>query len=125
MARSKIIVDTNMFMAIHQLGVDIFSELERLEPSCKIYTIEPVIMELKKLAKIKGKDGVAARTALAIIDQKKIETIKCEGSADPCLIKLADEGYIIATNDMILRKRLKKQKVKTIFIRSKSKLEVG
>ena len=125
MARSKIIVDTNMFMAVHQFRVDIFSEFARLDPSCEIYTVEPVIKELEKLAKIKGNDGVAARTALALIKQKKVKILNCGGDADPCLIKMASEGYIIATNDMILRQRLKKQKVKTIFIRDKRKLEVG
>jgi rRNA-processing protein FCF1 len=55
----------------------------------------------------------------------RCEIIDAPGSADDVLVGLAAQmGVPVFTNDMPLRKRLKNEGVRTIFMRSRHKLEM-
>jgi len=108
----KIVLDTNFLMIPGQLGLDIFSELERIcDFSYKVFIVEETIKELEKIAeKAKTSDKKAVRIAKELIKTKKIGIIPAkEGYVDDLLVELSkSEDIIVATNDTELKKRLKR-----------------
>jgi len=103
-------------MAIAQFKIDVFEQLRGHE-LCLINTVED---ELHKLSKGNSKDANAALLALHIIATKDLKMLKTnEKNADKSLIKYSIEGYIIATQDIRLRERIKKAGGKAIYIRQK------
>jgi rRNA-processing protein FCF1 len=118
----KIILDTNFLMVVGQFKVDIFSELKRIcDFPYEIFIIDKTINELKSIIeKQKGKHKAAAKLALTIIKNKKIKKIKTkEGTVDELIIKLSNKGTVIATQDMELKRRLRKKGVSMVVLRQK------
>ena len=113
----KVLLDTNFLIDLLKFKVSM-EELRGHE----LYTISPVVEELKTLASRKSKESKYAKLALELL--KKIKIIECEGDADTNLLRLADD-FVVATNDRALRKKLKERKTKTIYLRGKKHLEVG
>jgi rRNA-processing protein FCF1 len=123
----KIILDTNFLTLPHQFKVDIFSEIDRImEENYELFTLDSVIDELNKLSKSKGKDAIAAKIGLELIKKKNIKIIKTgEINVDKAIVKISNKDTIVATNDKILRKKLKNENIKTIYLRSKKYFEIG
>ncbi len=122
----KILIDTNFFLVPFQVGVNIMTEFERIinEPF-ELMTIQQVKEELEGIAtRGKGDDKLSATLGLQLAENIKVE--ECAGSGDDAIVLFATtrKGTIVATNDSRLRKRLKEEKVRTIFVRNKSKLEI-
>jgi rRNA-processing protein FCF1 len=118
----KVIVDTNGLMVQAQFGVDVLDELGRLGyDECVLPSA--VLDELETLGKkVKGADKVAVTVSLALA--KRCRVVEASGNADDVILRLAKElGADVFTNDAGLRKRLKKEGIKTVFMRSKHKLE--
>lgn len=125
----KIILDTNFLLLPAQFGLDIFTELENLADfRYKLYVLEKSITELKKIAEEqKGKVKRDVKLALSMIEQKirQDEIIMIDTSGDGRLVDdiiVSLEGYIVATQDIGLQKRLKAKKVKIISMRQKKYL---
>lgn len=123
----KILLDTNFFLVPFQLGVNIFQEFDRImdEPYI-LMTITSVKKELEKLVKSgKGDDKVAARLGIHLA--RNIEVAEVQGPADDAILHYASDykDVLVATNDAGLRKKLKENKLLTIYVRQKSKLEIG
>jgi rRNA-processing protein FCF1 len=81
----------------------------------KFYTLSGVIDELNYLSKdkkIKKEFGIIKQ----IIKNEKITILKSNNNVDEELIKKSNE-YIIATNDKELRKKIRENNGKSIFIR--------
>lgn len=122
----KIILDTNFLTIPYQFNVNIIEEIECLiDEKYEILTTDGVVKELENLSKKSGKDGIAAKIGLEIIKKEYIKIIKTKGNTDDGLVEISDENTIIATNDKILRQRLKSKRIKTIYLRSKKQLELG
>jgi hypothetical protein len=135
----KIILDTNFLMAPFQFKIDIFAELKRLmyEPF-KVYILKETIEELGYIIeKQRAKNKEFAKLAkqyvkimnIEIIDITKqkdlyITNISKSNRVDDILVGMAEAGYIIATADAELKKRLKEKGNKSIILRSKSHLEI-
>jgi hypothetical protein len=119
----KIILDTNFLLLPYQFKLDIFTEIDRIIlEKYEIYILDKTIEELKKLINNQGekvKNKLAATLALQLIKVKKIPIIKTKenASVDDIIAKL--EGYVIATQDIELKKRLN---CKIITMRAKKKL---
>jgi|SRR3989344_950475 len=97
----KVIPDTNFLMAISQFKIDILTELKPNE----IIIIDKTIRELNNL-KEKEKTKMHASIALKLIKDFPV-LITEKGKADDILVDLSKKGYIIATQDQGLKKRLK------------------
>jgi rRNA-processing protein FCF1 len=110
----KILLDTNFLIDLFRFKVDT-TELVLHQ----LYTISPVVEELKALSSRKGKGSRYAKLALKLVE--KINVIPCEGDADACLLKLAKD-FAVATNDRELRKKLKEKNAKIIYLRAKKKV---
>ncbi|MBW2992085.1 nucleotide-binding protein [Candidatus Woesearchaeota archaeon] len=120
----KIILDTNFLMAIAQFKIDIFSEIDRIADfKYEICILDKTIDELNNIIETqKGKNKQAAKLALAITKSHPIRQIKTgKGKTDDLLVKLANKQTIIATQDRLLRKRIK---TKIIGIRQKKYLYI-
>lgn len=118
----KVIVDTNGLMVQAQFGVDVLDELGRLGYDERIVP-SAVLDELEALRKkVKGADKMAVAVAGALA--KRCKVVEAPGSADDVIVELAKElDADVFTNDAALRKRLKAQGTRTVFMRSKHKLE--
>ena len=100
-----------------QFRIDIFKEVERLvSQKHKFVTLEPVVAELERL----DNKGIGKKVL------KRVEVIPCrERNADNAIVNYARKGgIIVCTNDGVLRKRLEKEDVPTIYVRGKDKLEI-
>ena len=110
MPLQKIILDTSFLLTALEFKIDIFSELNRIiDFEYEIYILDKTLDELKgkKLGKI----------AEGVIKQKNIKIIKTnEGKVDDLLLE--QEG-IIATQDIELKRLLKKKEKRVITIRQK------
>src|SRR3989344_4484735 len=107
----KILLDTNFLLIPPKFKVDIFSEIERIcYFNYKLYILDRTVDELENIIKKqKGKSKEAAKLALKIIKLKGIEKIKTEKGidVDAAIIEAAKKGFIVATQDKILKKKLK------------------
>lgn len=124
-----IILDTNFLLIPAQFKVDIFSEIERvMEEPYDVCIVDKTIDELKSLKiKASGKDKRAADLALQLIKAKKVRHLKTEKNlnTDKLIVKLAKSpDYIVATQDMDLKRILKENKVQIIILRQKKHLKL-
>lgn len=121
-----VILDTNFLMIPASLKVDIFAELDRVcNFPYEICVIDKTSLELDNIEKTqKGKHKRAAMFAKALLGQKKIKVVETgEGHADDLILKAAKEkNFIVATQDMALKRKLKDNGISRIFLRQKKYL---
>ena len=117
----KIILDTNFLLAVFEIKVDIFAEIERI---CtfryELFILDRTVDEVENLIKspLLSKRQ-AAKGALQLIKLKKVQILRTEGSrmVDDILVDL--KGAIVATVDMELKRRLRKKGIQIMTIRQK------
>lgn len=123
-----VVVDTNFLLIPYQFKIDIISELEYLiEGGYDLIIPTGVKMELEKIAKGKGRNALGARLALKILDtnKKNIQLISSEGHVDDWILNFANHRRaIVCTNDKKLRLLSKKAKLRTITMKSKTKIGI-
>lgn len=121
----RIILDTNFLISLFKFKIEPDIEEIIYEPYTLV-TVKPVINELEKIANSKRKDSKNAKIALSFIKNRKINVLDSpEKSADKAILSLLDKNTIVATNDIKLRKKLKKLEIKTIYLRAKKHLAIG
>lgn len=107
-----IILDTNILMAIPQFKIDILSELQRICDFPYIVTVlDRTIEELESIRSTqKGKDKLAAAITLQIIKKYNLEITKTteKKPVDDLLIDFSRKGALVATQDMVLKRKLTK-----------------
>ena len=111
----KIILDTNFLIDIVRFKTDL-SELEGDE----LFVTDAVLNELRRISKGKGEEAASARTALVVRQTKDLKVLKSkEKEADLSLLEHAKDGYAVATQDLELKKKLKKIGAKIVYIRQR------
>lgn len=121
----KIILDTNLLMAIGQFNVDIFSEISRIcDFKYELFVLDRQIGELEKISKKSGKNKKAANLALALIKEKKVSIIKTKEKkhVDDLILEITEKDDVVATVDKNLKKRALSEGKKVIFLRQKKYL---
>ena len=107
-----IILDTNFILIPIQFKVDIFVELRRIcDFNYEVSVLDKTITELNRITKTQpGKHKAAVRLALQLIKKNNVQTIKTatQKYVDDILVDLSKKGYIIATQDIALKRRLKR-----------------
>ncbi len=116
----KIVLDTSFLVTSMKFKVDCFTELMEHD----LFVLEKVVGELKKLAEGRGKDGRAARVALELIKKKGINLLEADEETDEALILYGKRGYAIATQDSKLKRKLKKENVKLIYLKQKKYVKI-
>ncbi len=125
-----IILDTNFLMMPASLGVDIFSEIDRIcDFSYELCVVDKTLSELENIREEQpGKHKMAAKLGLRLIKAKalKIITTPQDKSVDQLIINMVNSrDYIVATNDGGLKRRLKAKKIPLILLRQKKYLSLG
>lgn len=119
----KIILDTNFLLIPAQFNVDIFDEIDRIMlEKYELFVFDKTIDELNKIIadkKQKLRDRKAAKLGLQLLRSKNVKIIKTKKDllVDDLIAGL--KGYIVATQDIGLKKRLKGQ---IITLRAKKQL---
>lgn len=106
--------------------MDVFAEIEQILEVPHIFIVPSgVVKELKGLSKGRGKEGAAARFALKLLSLREHGEPESEGNVDDWIVEYAKKGGVaVATNDRLLRVRLKKNRVKVISLLSRSRVGV-
>lgn len=119
-----IILDTNILLAIFELKLDLFSELDRV---ClfnyRVCILDVTLDEVEKL--INGstlQQRQAARSALQLIRKKELKIIVTPKNALVDDLLLQQKHAIIATADRELKRRLRNAGMQIISIRQKKYL---
>lgn len=120
---SRVVIDTNILMLPAQKKLDIFSELDRLLGKWEGFVLKGSIEELERIARGRGKSAIEARVALELIKRKGLKVMEHEGPVDRTLEGLAERGFIVVTNDVELRRRIRFLGGRVIGLKHK-KLEV-
>jgi len=122
-----VVFDTNMLLLAVQKPLDVFSEVGRvLNAAFKPVILRSTLDELIHLAE-RGRPKERAESRLALELAKKCEVIDFEfpGDADSAIIEYARKhSVVVATNDIALRRSLRKLGVPVIFLRGFDHLEL-
>ncbi len=124
----KIILDTNFLLIPAQFNIDIFTQIDKLIlKNYKLYVLDKTIDELNKIISNKkqsGKNKTAAKLALQLLKAKNVNIIKTTKDllVDDLIVEIAGKDTVIATQDMELKRKLKKKHIKLIILRAKKKL---
>jgi len=123
----KVLLDTNFLLLPVQFKLDIFTVIpELLNDRVEFYIVDKTLEELRMLSRNKGRDGMAAKVALKLLGKFGVKKLKSKGKkADDAIVDAAKNGYIVATNDVELRRRLERIGITTIFLRGKKRLAVS
>ncbi len=120
----KIILDTNVLLAIDEFKLDLFSVLKRdCNFSFTLYVVQETISELVRIKEEeRAKYARAAKLALSLLKAKKVkilDDVKGTQIADDSLVEYSKQGYLVLTQDVGLKKRLQKP---YLTIRQKRKI---
>lgn len=128
----QIIIDTSMLIAAAQFRADIFSEISRI---ClfnyHLCIIDRTIDELNRIYEgQKGRHKAAAKLALALLKPQKIMVIDTRkidsGYVDRLILETAKKGEsVVATQDIVLKRKLKEKGIQVITLRQKKHLVWG
>ncbi len=119
----RIALDTNFLLLPFQLKIDIEEQLKEILPEAEIVVPRSVISELTGLTYGKGKVARQAKLALELAGRYRV--VETQGRRDEALIELAEKGYIVATNDKLLKEKIRKMGKAVIFLRQKKVLNIS
>jgi rRNA-processing protein FCF1 len=121
--KQKVIIDTNGLMIPGQFGLDIFSELQQLGFD-SYFVAAACVRELENIkASGRGKDKMAAKLALSLLDRCTI--IEKTGYADDVIQEMAiGMKASVLTNDVELKKRLCSKGVTIVYLRDRTRLSI-
>ena len=124
---NKVVFDTSMLLSCGELKIDAFDETRQLLGNPGLFVTQTVEEEMAKLAK-KGakyrKNVAIAEILLEANNVKRMPAQRIKKNADKELEELAKKGYIVATNDAQLRKKIKKNGGKCIIVMKKKFLAI-
>ncbi len=125
----KVIVDSNFLFIPSQFPVDIFDELERvLGQRVDLVLLSPTYEEIRRIVE-KGSPKTRQQASFALKLAEKCRIVQAEKgleeTCDDVIVRIAKEwGSPVATNDGVLRRRLRNINVPVIYLRQKSRLEM-
>ena len=125
----QVILDTNFLLLPFELNIDILGEFERiLDINYELIVLEEVFKELDKLQE-KNKGKIITNIKNALEFSKRFKTIKYNleenEKIDDLIIRYAlEHPTIVATNDKMLKKRLREKRIPIIFTRKKKYLKL-
>jgi len=121
---SKIVVlDSSAVLMLFEFSIDLEEELTRLLGRYQIVVPSKIVDELKLLSeKGKGKKKQLAKPALKLVENYEIVQDSSRFADDAVLNTAKKHNGIIFSNDKELKRRAKKEKIKTIFLRNKNYL---
>lgn len=120
----KIAIDTNMLLSISQLKIDIFSQLKERFGNVEIFFPKNVLKELETVSKQGKSKKIHCEIAKQLLEKNNaIEFGPAEEKVDNALLEMSEKGFLIATNDKELRKKIKTVGGQIIYLKKKKFLE--
>jgi rRNA-processing protein FCF1 len=121
-----VVIDTSAIMMLFEFSIGLEKELTRLLGSYKIIVPSAVIDEIRILKdRAKGKKKLIAKPGLKLAESFEIFNTNLDDADDAVLSVAKEFNGVVFSNDKELRKRAKKEKLKTIYLRSKNHLEIN
>lgn len=125
--KTKVIIDTNFLLIPAQFKVDIFDEIDRImEGQYELFIIDKTVDELHNIIeKQKGKDKAAAKMALQLLECYPITHLKTPETerhlnVDKLILKrVKGDKFVVATQDMALKRDLSRHNARLIVLRQK------
>lgn len=129
-----VLLDTNFLLLPAQFKVDVFDELQRLCGfNYEVAVLAATAAELNGIVNDKNasaKDRAAAKLGLQLIKAKGVSVIRTERkvfkSTDKAILEFAANGrgsVVVATQDRLLREKLKSAGVAVIVMRQEQYLK--
>ncbi|AAB90656.1 type II toxin-antitoxin system toxin ribonuclease VapC9 [Archaeoglobus fulgidus] len=117
------VVDTNVLMYVYLNKADVVGQLREFGFSRFLITAS-VKRELEKLEmSLRGKEKVAARFALKLLEH--FEVVETESEGDPSLIEAAEKyGCILITNDKELKRKAKQRGIPVGYLKEDKRVFV-
>ncbi|QLH75055.1 MAG: twitching motility protein PilT [Methanomassiliicoccales archaeon] len=113
----RVVLDTNALLMPFEFNFNLDLGLRELLGECEVYVPGPVLGELKRS---KNKH---AKAALSLASKYKVYEMGTQGDAG--VLQAAKElGAYVLTNDFPLQKKLRKEGIKVIYLRSKNHLTI-
>ena len=125
----KVILDSNFLFVPLQFRIDIFDEIEKVVgEKVELTVLSTTLNELERLVR-KGKNKVSRQAAFALEIARKCKVLNVKKlsteSNDDVIARTAKELRCpVATNDRMLKRRLRNMGVAVIYVREKSHLEM-
>jgi len=122
-----VLLDSNFLMLPSVKRINVLSELDRvLGRSYKLLTINHVVEELERLASL-GRPSERRRAKLALMLMKEwnveVVGVPLQAKVDDAIAEASSKrGWVVATNDRELRRRLKELGVPTVYLRGGKRL---
>jgi uncharacterized protein len=126
MTAQIVVLDTNILLTPEICKINMDAELKPLLGTYRLCITEGTKRELEEIASTNSRTGQAARIALKLIGHKNIEIIHSEKNhADDQIVEFAEKNdCIVATQDKLLKERIKIIGRKIIIVRSKTHFEI-
>lgn len=125
----KVILDSNFFFIPYKFRIDIFQEIESLlNRKIDFVVLSPTYNELEKIAE-QGSPKNRRNALLALKFAEKCRIVHVEKSFvethDDFVVRVAVNWKCpVATNDRLLRQRLRNKNVPVIYLINKSRLQI-
>lgn len=124
----KVLFDSNFLMVPAQFHIDIFQETELILNARAEYLVLPeTLQELQRLVARGGERGRGARHALKLAARCHVlgRSQQPGRTTDDVLLRTAQaEGLVVATNDSVLRRRLRRAGIPVIYVRKRAYLAI-
>ena len=121
----KVALDSSMLLAMFESTVDVFESIRDVLGKVEFVVPKQVILELNGMKERNQKMKII-HLILELLEKKKVKEIEVEArDADSALLKLAKEGFYVATNDKALKVSIKKINGKLLFLRDERAVEIG
>ena len=120
----KLLIDTNFLIDLCRFRIDLSEIYDLISEPLELCVLNRSLDELENLSK-KSKHGKFAKLSLGLIKRSKIAVMETTTNVDDAILKLADKGFIVATNDKKLRQQLSQKGIKTIYVRARKHLAIG
>ncbi len=125
----KVILDSNFLFIPSKFSIDIFQELGKvLNQSFEPILLSPTLTELHRVSQTKSQK-LQRQAAFALKLASRCSEIAVEKdpkeSYDDVILRVASkEKWCVATNDRVLKRRLRRENVPVVYLRQKSHLAI-
>ena len=126
LSNSRVVIDTNMLLAVTQFKVDAFSLIrEKLGRKTEFFVTKGILEELDKIGERGTKQKREIELLKGLMEKNNVGLVAADSeNTDDGLLGLSEKGFYVASNDKALRKRIKSLGGKNIYLRRKKLVEI-
>lgn len=121
--RKKVILDTNILLLPGQIGVDVFTEIDKaMHDSYEFCVLKGTLIELENIKEGKTRlnkksDKFNAKLGIIMVKQKDLKILKQSLKlVDDAIVELSNSDVYVATQDRALQKRVEEKGAKLLLL---------